>query len=73
MKKISEYFARRRQKRNREIAEAVLEKLQERQGWKKFLPPVAVRDVVYMVTEDGSVYALKQDHSGMEVIMQIRN
>lgn len=67
------WFKKRRQKLISDIANEVVRTLENSRGWEKFLPPVAMRDTVYMMTEDGKVYAMKYDHtSNMEVIMQIR-
>ena len=68
--KIIKFFEKRRKKINREIANEVYELLSSGNGWEKFLPPVVVRDVVYMVTENGSIYAMKNDN-GFEQIIQI--
>lgn len=67
------WFKKRRQALIRDIAAEVIGQLEARKGWKKFLPPVALRDSLYMVTEDGAIYVMKQDHAGMEVVMQIRH
>ena len=46
----------------------------EGSGWGKFLPPVAFRDCVYIMREDGTLYRMQQDPTqGMEVIIQIKN
>ena len=63
-----------RQKRTREIAKAVHAELSASNGWEKFLPPVVLRDTLYMVTENGSIYAMKEDFvTGMNQIIQIRS
>ena len=63
----------RRIRRDREIARAVRQELEAQQGWEKFLPPVVLRDKVYMVTESGSIYAMHySDINDMELITQIR-
>ena len=42
-------------------------------GWGKFLPPVVLRDCIYLVREDGAIYRLHQDAmQGMELITQIK-
>ncbi len=67
------WFKNRRKALIRDIANEVMTQLENRRGWKKFLPPVAMRDTVYMMTEDGTVYGMKQDfNSNMEVIYQIK-
>jgi hypothetical protein len=67
------WLKRRRERRLKEIAEAVHKELTGAQGWETFLPPVAIRDTLYMVTQNGSIYAMQLDHtSGMEQIIQIR-
>ncbi len=39
----------------------------------EFLPPVVLRDTVYMVTKGGAIYAMRYDQTTeMEKIMQIR-
>lgn len=69
---LRKWLEKRRADRAREIAKAVRAELGNG-GWEKFLPPVAVRDTVYMVTENGSIYAMREDsQSGMEMIVQIR-
>jgi len=57
------------------IAEAVIDKLymSGRSGWEEFLPPVMLRDSIYMVTKNGSIYRLAKDSaSEMEFITQIK-
>jgi len=67
------WLKKRRERQNREIAKAVYNELTAGQGWERFLPPVAVPDTVYMVTENGSIYALRQDAiNGFEQVVQIR-
>ena len=67
-------FKRRRKALIREIAVEVVSQLSNSRGWEKFLPPVVCRDKVYMVTEDGKIYGMREDTlSGMEIITQIRN
>lgn len=57
----------------RDVATAVVNQLQGG-GWGKFLPPVAFRDAVYLVREDGTVYRMHQDAAhGMEIITKISN
>lgn len=56
----------------RDIASEVISQLEGRRGWQKFLPPVALQDTVYMTTEDGAVYAMRRDNTGMEMIIQIK-
>lgn len=41
-------------------------------SWEKFLPPVAVRDNLYMVTENGSIYRMSFDAGGYELISEIK-
>jgi hypothetical protein len=56
------------------IAERVFQKLSGQQGWERFLPPVVLRDTIYMVTENGSIYAMRYnelDH--MEQIITVRS
>ncbi len=67
------WMKKRSERRNREIAQAVYKEISASRGWEKFLPPVAVRDTIYMVTESGSVYAMRCNcGDGMERIIQIR-
>lgn len=67
------WFKRRRERLAKEIAAEVSKKL-EAQGWNEFLPPVAFRDCVYLVTKNGSIYRMTQDMgAGMEQICQIRS
>lgn len=57
-----------------EIASATYNALSGGRGWEKFLPPVVLRDSIYMVTENGSIYRLKYDPvTEMEMVMQIRS
>lgn len=66
------WLKKRRQQRNREIAEAVYKELTTSQSWEKFLPPVVIRDRMYMVTESGSIYAMQWDElNDMEQIIKI--
>ena len=70
-----EIFRRWKQRKaneRKEIAKAVYAELTADRSWQKFLPPVVVRDTVYLVTEDGAIYAMRQDSSGMEMIIQIK-
>ncbi len=70
---ISKFFKRRRQKLINDIADAVYKELSASNGWEKFLPPVAIRDKLYMVTENGSIYAMNCDGmDGYEQIIQLR-
>lgn len=66
---------RRKEKRAafiREIASQVVSTLDSSRGWQKFLPPVAFRDAMYLVTEDGTIYRMQHDGlSGMETICKI--
>lgn len=69
-------FKRRRQERRRafvrEIASEVVSTLENTHRWKEFLPPVAFRDYVYLVTKDGTIYRMGIDQSsGMETICKI--
>lgn len=67
------WFKNRRKALIRDIAKEAISQLENQRGWKKFLPPVAMRDTVYMMTEDGEVYAMRYDHtSNMEIIMKIK-
>lgn len=68
---IFNYWKQRKAKERREIAKAVYAELSADRSWQKFLPPVVVRDTVYLVTEDGAIYAMRQDSSGMEMITKI--
>lgn len=57
----------------RDVATATVNQLQGG-GWGKFLPPVAFRDCVYLMREDGTLYRMHQDTSqGMEIITQIKS
>lgn len=44
----------------REIAQAVRQEMSP-SGWEKFLPPVALRDQVILVTETGTIYVMRLD------------
>lgn len=56
-----------------EIANRTYDLLSASNGWEKFLPPVSLDGVIYMVTENGSIYRLTRDHAAqMEQITQIR-
>ena len=71
---MKNYFRRKREQRNREIAKAVYDKLSASHSWEKFLPPVVMNGTVYMVTENGSIYAMREDTgSGFEQIIRIRH
>lgn len=71
---MRKWLQRRREKRNREIARAVYAELSASQGWERFLPPVVLRDRLYLVTESGTIYALQYDDlSGMEQIIKIHS
>ena len=68
------WFKKRRQKLISDIANEVVKTLENSRGWEKFLPPVVVRDTMYMVTEDGKIYAMRYDMtSEMEMIIKIRS
>lgn len=56
----------------RDVAVATANQLQGG-GWGKFLPPVAFRDAVYLLREDGSLYRMQQDptRGGLEIITKI--
>lgn len=74
MNTMLKWLQKRRDRRNREIAKAVHAELAGRQGWERFLPPVVLRDRLYLVTESGTIYALQHDDlSGMEQIITIRS
>lgn len=67
------FFKNRRKALIQDIANEVVSNLESKRGWKKFLPPVAVRDTLYMVTEDGSIYAMRFDtEMCMEIITTIK-
>ncbi len=67
---MKKWIAKIRAKFIQDMAIAVENRLQS--GWGKFLPPVAFRDAVYLVREDGSVYRMTQDSMhGMEMITKI--
>ena len=58
------------------VRDVAVETAQQLQGggWGKFLPPVAFRDCVYLMREDGTLYRMQQDNMiGMEVIVQIKS
>lgn len=67
------WFKNRRKALIRDIAVEVISQLESQRGWKKFLPPVVLRDTIYMVTEDGSIYAMREDMTDMATIMQIKH
>lgn len=57
----------------RDVSIAVANRLLDG-GWGKFLPPVAFRDAVYLVREDGTIYRMHQDAAcGMEMITKIHD
>ena len=57
----------------RDIAAETVRQLESGHGWQEFLPPVALRDCIYMVTKDGAIYRMHQDQvAGMEIVTQIR-
>ena len=71
---MRKWLQKRRERRNREIARAVYAEISASQGWEKFLPPVVLRDRVYMVTENGSIYAMQYNElDGFEQIIQIQS
>jgi len=66
------WYKKRQKKKINDIANAVVQKLHDQQGWHKFLPPVAMRDKIYMVTENGSIYCLYYDEvQRTEMVMKI--
>jgi hypothetical protein len=66
------WYKKRQEKKINDIANAVVQKLHNQQGWKKFLPPVAMRDKIYMVTENGEIYCMYHDQvQQTEMIMKI--
>jgi hypothetical protein len=67
------WFRRKRIERNKEIAKAVAAEIGECGSRYKFLPPVTLRDAIYLVTEGGTVFKLCQDFSGQEMIIKIRD
>jgi len=53
---------------------AATERRMTGQGWGKFLPPVAFRDCVYLMREDGAIFRMHQDPMrGMEIITKLSN
>jgi hypothetical protein len=69
---IKKWFKKREEQRNRKIALEVCSQLGNMgRGWERFLPPVVVRDMVYMVTENGSIYRMQTD-GAFETITQIQ-
>lgn len=57
----------------RDVARETVRQMAAGGGWREFLPPVVLRDCVYMVTKDGCVYRMHWDSgSQMEQITQIR-
>lgn len=68
---MKKWIAKIRAKFINDVAIAVANRLQGG-GWGKFLPPVAFRDAVYLIREDGVVYRMTQDSMhGMEMITKI--
>lgn len=51
------------------IAAEVVAQLESKRGWHKFLPPVSCNGRIYMMTEDGEIYAMGVDR--LEQIMKI--
>jgi len=67
------WIKKRRDRKNKAIAMAVRNELSAG-GWEKFLPPVTIRDKMYMVTENGNIYRMDiDDLADMERIIQIRH
>ncbi len=67
---MKKWIAKIRAKFIQDVAIAAENRFQS--GWGKFLPPVAFRDAVYLVREDGSIYRMTQDSMhGMEMITKI--
>lgn len=65
------WFAKLRANLIRDIATET-ERRMTSTGWGKFLPPVALRDCIYLVREDGAIYRMHQDPAmGMEIIAKI--
>jgi len=65
-------FEKFRKKLINEIANAVVNKLESQKGWHKFLPPVVIRDCMYMMTEDGEIYRMDAGGiDGMEMVIKI--
>lgn len=67
------WIKNRRKKLVQEIALEVVNQLDNKRGWEKFLPPVQLRDAIYMVTENGSIYRMNYNLADeFEIITQIR-
>lgn len=65
---------KRRHELIRDIAREVISQLQGQRAWETFLPPVVLRDTVYMVTVDGKIYIMREDGMTNQPIIQlIRN
>jgi len=67
---IREWLEKRRRKHLREIAAAVANELRA-EPWGKFLPPVALRDCLYIMSENGRLYRMHDDGTGMELITRL--
>ena len=69
---IKKWLEKKRLKRNREIAFEVVQQISNMgSGWEKFLPPVVVRDRVYMLTENGTIYRMNVDGDSFETITKV--
>ena len=63
----------REERKAERIAASVARKVSYLPHPDRFLPPVVLRDKMYLVTEGGSIYAMQLDHmSEMEIIVQIQ-
>lgn len=70
---MRKWFAKIRAAFVRDVATETVNRLQGG-VWGKFLPPVAFRDAVYLMREDGTLYRMQQDPMhDMEVITQIKS
>ena len=55
----------------RDVAAETVRQLHSNHYWQEFLPPVVVREDVYLVTKNGTIYKMRQDHGGYEMIMKV--
>lgn len=67
------HFQKKRIREQNRLARLIAEEVRSHLagGYDKFLPPVTLRDSIYMLTESGSVYRLDCHEPGMEQIVQI--
>jgi hypothetical protein len=66
------WFRKLRQSFISAIATETVRQIENNRPFREFLPPVAFRDAVYLMTKDGMVYRMQFDHqSNTEIFTQI--